>query len=144
MSVDFDVRGQQGWTFHWRKSYNGLWTEAKVYSENGFVSYKLYKTLIDGLYYYFNSIVGLFLSATWALILTAPIHCRGSGSLVNKRCSTKFLKNVHMYWPYQQRKTLWIYFRKASYRITLIWTKDRHASTYAAGRINILTRLLYK
>ncbi len=38
--------------FHWRKSYNGLWTEAKVYSENGFVSYKLYKTLIDGLYYY--------------------------------------------------------------------------------------------
>ncbi len=45
----------------------------------GFVSYilsfLLYKTLIDGLEW-----CGLlmFLSAVWTLILTAPIHCRGS------------------------------------------------------------------
>ncbi len=43
----------------------------------------LHKTLIDGLewcVYYLWTIVTIvmFLSAVWSLILTAPIHCRGS------------------------------------------------------------------
>ncbi len=44
---------------------------------DGFVSYKhsflLHKTLMDYLW-----IIVMFLSAVWTLILTAPIHCRGS------------------------------------------------------------------
>ncbi len=42
----------------------------------GFVSYK-HKTLIDGHVDYLWIMV-MFLSAVWTLILTAPIHCRGS------------------------------------------------------------------
>ncbi len=37
-------------------------------------SFSLHKTLIDGMEW----TIVMFLSAVWTLILTAPIHCRGS------------------------------------------------------------------
>ncbi len=39
-------------------------------------SFWLLKTLTDGLEWY--GLLVMFLSAVWTLILTAPIHCRGS------------------------------------------------------------------
>ncbi len=47
----------------------------KAADKNKKTSQKFQKTLIDKLVLW---IIGLFLSAVWTLILTVPIHCRGS------------------------------------------------------------------
>ncbi len=81
MSVDFDVRGQYDMDFFTGES-NIMGREKSSY--DGFVfiqtySFLLHNMLIDGLEW----IIVMFLSAVWTLILTAPIHCRGSiGELV--------------------------------------------------------------
>ncbi len=73
--------------FHWRKHYFGLSTHILVRShalklkciKDDFFSYKhtaFHVTrhyLMDYLW-----VIVMFLSAVWTLILTAPIHCRGS------------------------------------------------------------------
>ncbi len=49
-------------------------------------------------------IIVMFLSAVWTLILTAPIHCRGSIAEQVMQCyiSTNLMKkqtNLHLGWP---------------------------------------------
>ncbi len=74
------------WLFHWRKQYFGLWTGILKRS-NGLklktlisflqtCSVFLHKMLIDGLES--CGLLVIFLSAVCTLILTAPIHSRGS------------------------------------------------------------------
>ncbi len=54
---------------------NVLKSVQKSAKKSGF-SFLLHKALIDGLDYLW--IIVMCLSAVWTLILTAPIHCRGS------------------------------------------------------------------
>ncbi len=67
MSMDFDVRGQQNalMMFFFLFFY-------KHFSLYKMLIYKLYSR-VDYLW-----IIVMFLSAVWILILTAPIHSRGS------------------------------------------------------------------
>ncbi len=77
MSVDFDVRGQQGTDFFTGGSDSmDLQTpndKKKIQTRN----FLHHKTLIDGLDWSvldYLWIIVMFLSAVWTLILTAPIH----------------------------------------------------------------------
>ncbi len=56
--------------FNWRKRYYGLWTH--ILAGNNSLKLKT-SWWICSLW-----IIVMFLSAVWTLILTAPIHCRGS------------------------------------------------------------------
>ncbi len=63
-------------------------------------SFWLLKTFIDGLEW----IIVMFLSAVWTLILTAPIHCRGSTGEQVMECyiSPHLLQkqtHLHLGWP---------------------------------------------
>jgi len=77
MSVDFDVRGQQGMDFFTGGSdsmiYRHLMIKKKILTR----SFSHHKTLIGGLDWSvldYLWIIVMFLSAVWTLILTAPIH----------------------------------------------------------------------
>ncbi len=87
MWVDFDVRNNRRWTFLLEEAllwivdlYFGL--EQRFEFKNILMdlfltnSFSLHKTLTDGLEW--CGLLVMFLSVVWTLILTAPIHCRGS------------------------------------------------------------------
>ncbi len=65
----------------------------------------LHKILIDGLEWCgLLVIIVMFLSAVWTLILTAPIHCRGSTGEQVMQCyiSPNLMKkqtHLHLGWP---------------------------------------------
>ncbi len=73
-------------TFHLRKHYFGYRTHMKLkHLNDGFVSYKHTSFHLQDVNWWTGVawIIVMFLSAVWTLILTAPIHCRGSiGELV--------------------------------------------------------------
>ncbi len=86
-SLLISLLNQARWRFHWRKCY--VWTrilsgsnglklkhinDVFVYYKNS--SFSLHKMLIDGLEWCW--LVVEYYIAVWTLILTAPIHCRGS------------------------------------------------------------------
>ncbi len=62
---------QTKWLFHWRKHYYGL-----VLVQN--VLFLTNTQLLVSQDVSYLWIIVMFLSAVWTLILTAPIHCRGS------------------------------------------------------------------
>ncbi len=104
------------WLFYWRKRLflimnwyfgrrNGLNLKHLNYS---FVSYKhaafQVKSLIVGLEW--CGLLVMFLSAVWTLILTAPIHCRGSTAEqvimlhFSKSVLMKKQTHLHLGWPF--------------------------------------------
>ncbi len=94
--MDFDALCDFDGHFHWRKCY-GLQTSILATSDslklkhlnNRYVSYKhaafSFTRQLDYVW-----IIEKFFSVVWSLILTAPIHCRGSN--VSKRCNATFLQ----------------------------------------------------
>ncbi len=102
--------------FHWRKRFYGLWTRILVRSDG----FKLKKSLNDGFFSYKHAdfsftrcelmdwsgvdylwIIVMFLSAVWTLILTAPIHCRGSTGEKVMQCYISpnlMKKQTHLSW----------------------------------------------
>ncbi len=83
MWEDFDVKGQ--WDIDFLLEEALLWIIMDILSKSddlkikrlndGFVSYKHAAFRFTRCYLW---IIVMFLSAVWTLILTAPIHCRGS------------------------------------------------------------------
>ncbi len=75
----FDVRDNRRCTFFTRKRYYGLWTQC-IWVKN-VLMLDLFQLLSSPDVNWWTGVVWIivmFLSAVWTLILTAPIHCRGS------------------------------------------------------------------
>ncbi len=100
------LRGHQRMHFfHWRKHYCGLWTGILAGS-NGLKLKCLIMYLFLRETQHFTShavnwwtgvvwIIVMFLSAVWTLILTAPIHCRGSIGEQVMHCS---ISTIQFWW----------------------------------------------
>ncbi len=113
MSLVFDVRGQQGMDFFSGKSLildYGLifWSDVMASSSNIllkdlFLTNSQLFTSQDinwwtGVVWISCGLLWFFLSAVWTLILTAPIHCRGStGEQILQICYNKEI-NPWMAW----------------------------------------------
>ncbi len=96
--------------FHWRKHHYELWTS--IFTRNNDLKLKCLNYLFGYFFYYtfftnmqlltlrkvnwWTGVVWIsvmFLSAVWALILTAPIHCKGS---IGEQVMQNFSKTVPM------------------------------------------------
>ncbi len=122
MWVDFVVGTTRDKLFHWRKRYYGLWTYILARSNSLKLKFLLMMDLfltntqllssqdvnwwtgVDCLW-----IIVMLLSAVWTLILTAPIHCRGSIGEQVMQCyiSPNLLKkqtHLHRGWHLRESK----------------------------------------
>ncbi len=101
--MDFDGKGQLGLSFSLEEAL--LWIMNAYFGKklkclDGFVSYKHAAELESLLVDYYD----VFLSAVLTLILTAPIHCRGSTIVLKMKLVSFFIRfgemyHLHFGWP---------------------------------------------
>ncbi len=102
-SVQISLLIQTRTLFHWRKCYYGLWTCMLV----NVLMLDLFQLLSSQDVNWWTGVVCIivmFLSAVWTLILTAPIHCRGSIAEQVMQCNISpnlMKKQTHLLlgWP---------------------------------------------